>query len=60
MRFRVSVRWRPDEQSPVCSSSWIVKWVRGDMFCLILEDGAGLTTSIPLALIEWVQMERIG
>jgi hypothetical protein len=60
MTFLVCVRWRPKLNEPVCSAQWIVESVRGDCYTLILDDVAGIQHSIPLTLIETVQIERKG
>ena len=60
MCFLVSVRWHGTVPGEVYTHAWIVRYVRGDEFFLLLDDIAGIKISIPLELIEHVQMERKG
>ena len=58
MTFLVAVRWHPDVDKEAVSANWIVNYVAGDCYHLILCCADGVELRIPLALVESMHLEQ--
>jgi len=60
MKFLVTVRWHANGTGETVTERWLISAFDGTPTTLVLVCCAGHTISIPLAYIEYMQVERKG